>query len=119
MKNMMGTMLMSKRTRRSHSLELKAEVLNACELGGTSVAEVARHYGLNANLVQTWRRQARQSPVVPELPAAAFVPVVCSEQREAAEPMRLVIRYRGAEISLECPDASATACAHWLRTLLR
>lgn len=54
-----GIMMESKKTRRWHSAQFKAEVIAACEQSGTSVAEVSRRYDLNANLVQTWRRQAR------------------------------------------------------------
>jgi transposase len=44
---------------------------------GVSVSEVARRYGLNANLVFTWRRQFASAPVEP--PAVLPVTIVPSE----------------------------------------
>ena len=117
----MGMMIVSRRTRRLHSEEFKAEVLAACEQPGVSVAEVSRRYGLNTNLVQTWRRQARQKAVMlPERPEG-FVPVVCTEPSRtlAGGDIRLDIRYRGAEISVAWPVESISICAQWLRDWLR
>lgn len=115
-------MIVSRRTRRSHSVEFKAEVLAACEQAGVSVAEISRRYGLNTNLVQTWRRQARQKAVVvaPER-QDAFVPVVCTEPIRAAATgdIQLKVRYRGAEVAVQWPVESASACAQWLREWLR
>lgn len=118
----MGTMIVSRRTRRSHSEEFKAEVVAACEETGVSVAEISRRYGLNTNLVQTWRRQARQKAVMvaPE-GQKTFVPVICAEpiQSVATGDIQLKIRYRGAEVSVAWPVASASLCAQWLRDWLR
>ena len=44
--------------RRRHDVELKRQVIAACEAPGVSVAQVAMNYGLNANLVHKWRRLA-------------------------------------------------------------
>lgn len=118
----MGTMMMLRRTRRSHSEEFKAEVVAACGQPGASVAEVSRRYGLNTNLVQTWRRQAREKAVrvVPER-QDAFVPVVCAEpvRTAATGDIELKVRYRGAEISVVWPVESASLCAQWLCDWLR
>jgi transposase len=43
-------------TRRMHSAEFRAEVLQACRQSGASVAAIALRNGLNANLVHRWRR---------------------------------------------------------------
>jgi transposase-like protein len=48
-----------KRVRRTHSLELKAQILAQCEVTGASVAKVAMLHGINANVVHGWRRLAR------------------------------------------------------------
>ena len=44
--------------RRRHSSQFKAEVLKACAEPGNTIAAVAQHYGVNANLVHKWRRKA-------------------------------------------------------------
>ena len=41
--------------RRRHSVELKAQVLAACDEPGASISGVALAHGLNANLVRQWR----------------------------------------------------------------
>jgi len=112
----------SRRTRRSHSSEFKAEVMAACEQPGVSVAEVSRRYGLNTNLVQTWRRQARrQEAVVSPERLESFVPVICTEPSRTRAPgdIRLEVRYRGAEVTVQWPVESASTCAQWLRDWLR
>lgn len=117
----MGTMMMSRRTRRSHGEEFKAEVVAACEEAGVSVAEISRRYGLNANLVQTWRRQARQKAVRGASKGQeVFVPVICTEPIPPAAlgDLQLKVRYRGAEVSVAWPVASAALCAQWLRDWL-
>jgi len=49
------------RRRRTHSKQLKSEVVVACAEPGASVAAIALARGLNANLVHKWRRQAMRT----------------------------------------------------------
>ena len=49
--------------RRSHSAELRSQVLAQCALAGASVASVAMAHGLNANLVRKWRNASTVAPV--------------------------------------------------------
>lgn len=42
--------------RRRHSLEFKTQVLAACAEPGASIAAVAQHFNVNANLIHKWRR---------------------------------------------------------------
>jgi transposase len=48
----------SKRTRRVHTREFKAETVALVRSGGRSAAQVARDLGLADSLVHTWLRQA-------------------------------------------------------------
>ena len=48
-----------KPTRRRYSLALKREIVEASLRAGVSAAQVARQYGLNGNLLHTWRWQYR------------------------------------------------------------
>jgi len=50
-----------KRCRRSWSPEEKRRIVEEASRPGASVAEIARRYGLNANLVFNWRREAQSS----------------------------------------------------------
>jgi transposase len=49
----------SRRSRRSWSVDEKQKIIAEALLPGASVAEIARRYGVNANLVFNWRRSAR------------------------------------------------------------
>src|SRR5450830_1887797 len=44
----------AQRRRRHHSAEFKAQVVKACMQPGISIAAVALHYRLNANLLRRW-----------------------------------------------------------------
>ena len=89
-----------KRHRRSWSDEEKRRIVAEALVPGASVAEVARRYGANANLVFTWRRAAlaaaaqpgaapvRVSPETPPaaLPACEFIPIGVFARTEDEEP---------------------------------
>jgi len=62
-----------KKTRRRHSVELKQQIIARCAEPGASVASIALSYGINANVVHKWRREA--GGALPALQAPAFVPV--------------------------------------------
>jgi len=64
------------RRRRTHSKQLKSEVVAACAEPGASVAAVALARGLNTNLVHKWRRKALPPAGVPverKTPAAPSI----------------------------------------------
>lgn len=58
----------NKITRRRHSAELKALVLDECAQPGASVAAIAMAHGINANVVHKWRRIASGAPSAPQAP---------------------------------------------------
>ena len=64
--------------RKRHSAEFKAEAIKACLQPGVSVAAVALHYRLNANMLRTWvtaheRALAERNRTSVTAPAAEFV----------------------------------------------
>jgi transposase len=81
----------ARRSRRSWSDEEKRRIVAQALCPGASVAEVARHHGVNANLLFNWCRAARaaapagdgvaispkgtQADVVPAAPSAGFMPL--------------------------------------------
>ena len=124
-----------RRTHRRHGAEFKAQVIEACRRPGVSLSAVALANGLNANMLRRWLNEAqRVGPAVASdqdaLAASAFgvassppgfvavqmpmQPAVSVEPDIHIEltrgPMKIVMRW---------PACLASACATWLREVLR
>jgi len=111
------------RRRRRHSPQFKASVVAACLRPDTSVAQVAREHGLNANMVQTWIRNARQKKALPASPGFVALPLPVSAvpaPRQAREPQPIRIELPSAQgaVTVQWPLEAADQCAHWLRELM-
>lgn len=106
--------------RRRHDAELKRQVVAACAVPGASVAQVAMNYGLNANLVHKWRRLAYDGREAHNTPA--FIPVSVVSDPPACEPpqsIELELQRGSVHVRVRWPVSGATACAAWLREMLR
>lgn len=112
--------------RRRHSAAFKAEAVTACMQPGVSIAAVALHYRLNANLLRRWvaaqeelegAEQARQSMIIPTAP---FVPLQLGAADTTA-PQDIVVEVRRGSvlITLRWPLSAAAECASWLHGWLR
>jgi len=112
-----------RRSRRNHPATFKAKVLAACALPGASVASVALAHGINANLVHRWRRAAadRSRTRRGKTELAEFVPMTIAPAPvvAATEDIRIELRRGACAVSIAWPTSAATACAGWLRELLR
>ena len=124
-----------RRTHRRCGAEFKAQVIEACRQPGVSISAVALANGLNANMLRRWLNEAeRVGPVVagdqdalaasafgmagsppgfvavqmPMQPAVSVEPDIHIELTRG--PMKLVMRW---------PACLASACATWLREVLR
>ena len=121
-------------SRRRHSAELKALVLEQCAAPGASVAKVAMSHGLNANIVHGWRKLAREragaamSPPGPAtLPAKTaasvpqFLPVSIAKATLPRAPVDIQIELRRGATAMKItwPITAAAECAAWMRELLR
>jgi len=118
----MDTMAIPGRRRNTYSPEFKSEIVAACRKAGASVARVALFYGLNANVVHRWLREARdrertlpafvqltleppvQAPVTPALPADGTI--------------RVELEHNGRRVNITWPLGAAGDCAAFLRALL-
>ncbi len=119
------------RQRRRHAPEFKARVIAACLQPGVSLAAVALANGLNANLLRTWvkayRNQQQAAAVVPAIKngrggvsAATLVPVAVQRSNtDSHGNIELEIRRQQTVFQIRWPASEATACAQWLRDLLR
>ena len=71
---------------------------------GVSVAQVARRYAMNANLIFKWLRDERYAPsvdVVPEADGPIFLPV---EVEDASSPVPALHPVPAGRIEIELPD---------------
>ncbi|MCG1038747.1 IS66 family insertion sequence hypothetical protein [Mycetohabitans sp. B7] len=124
--NEVGSKAVQPTRRRRHSKEFKETVVRAAMQPNVSIAAVALHYQLNANLLRRWlaaqqqdvAREARQSMSVP---AAKFVPL--QWQRPGVAPASTVIqievRRGAASVTIRWPLCAAADCAAWLQGWLR
>ena len=115
--------------RRRHSAAFKAEAVRACMLPGVSIAAVALHYRLNANLLRRW--VANHEPQQPDtdIPAGKampiqpteFVPLQLNLPDTAASVPDIVIEIRrgAAMVTVRWPAPAAAECATWLQGWLR
>lgn len=70
--------------RRRWTADEKARILIESLAAGARISDVARRHNLNRGLLQAWRRQAMGAKPLGE-PAAAFVPICCSEDVASAQ----------------------------------
>jgi len=114
------------RRRRFWSSDEKRRMVAESLKPGASVAMVAQRYGVNANLLFTWRRQeaaaanggAEPVKLVPVTVAEAEAPSAASVA--APEPIgRMEIVLSGGERIIVGVDVDATALARVVRTLTR
>ena len=114
-----------RRRRRTHSVEFKAQVVAACSLPGVSIAATAMAHGVNANLARCWVLEAeRRSGAALATTASSavpitFVPVQLPPAQTEAADIRIELRRGSTAISVSWPCAAASACAAWMREVLR
>lgn len=97
------------RKRRRHSPRVEGFGC-CCQEPNASVARIARQHDLNANLIQTWIRKARQPP--PAMHALAFVPLELPAHASLQDVAPLPVK--DAVISINIPSAHGTLTVHWL-----
>jgi transposase len=78
--------LAKKRVPRSWSAEDKRSICSQTLAPGVSVAQVARRYAMNANLIFKWLKDPRFQPDEQETEETAFLPVEISPDAEVALP---------------------------------
>jgi transposase len=122
----MESEIQPQRSRRKHSPEFKAEVIQACRQPGVSIRSIALTRGLNPSLVRHWLGSrgtgaglnvARPAPPAAQ-PPSGFLAVQI-ENRQTAAAVRLEIRRDSAVVIVEWPAQEAAACGAWLREWLR
>ncbi len=115
--------------RRRHSAAFKAEAVGACMQPGVSIAAVALHYRLNANLLRRWvadHEPQQSDAIIPSdkpmpIKQAEFVPLQLNLPDTAASTPDIVIEIRrgAAMVTVRWPASAAAECATWLQGWLR
>lgn len=114
--------------RRRYSAEFKQEVVLACCEPNVSIARVALHHGLNANLLRRWvaehgvtpaNRKAMQGSDEPPSGVPAFVPVPIPPPTVPVRTIQIEVLRGNATVKIEWPIQAAGDCAVWLRDWLR
>jgi transposase len=110
--------------RRRHSAAFKAEAVRACRHPGVSIAAVALHYRLNANLLRRWvadhELEQPDAGIAADQPMpikqAEFVPLQLNLGDAAAGAPDIVIEIRrgAAIVTVRWPASAAAECATWL-----
>ena len=119
----------TRRRRRIHSDEFKANAVASCMQPGMSMAAVAMAHGVNANLLRRWVRDEEMNSaatVVSVTPKAqeaktVFVPVSLPPPGQPAHvpDVRIELRRGPTTVTVTWPANAASACATWMRELLR
>jgi transposase-like protein len=116
------------RGRRSYSPEFKAQLVAACRIPGMSVASVARHHGINHNILHRWLREL-PDPAPARLPQTthkavpAFIELSIADSiapaAVTADTVHVEIHRGDLSVKLRWPAAAPPPCAQWLLELLR
>lgn len=115
------------RRRRAWSADQKQRIIAESLAPGASVAEVARRYGLNSNLLFNWRRQEQAASGASAIGEPVnIVPMKVLTDAAPAAPIaapgstgRMEIVLVGGERIIVGPDVDATALARIIKTLMR
>jgi transposase len=75
-----------KRSRRSWSDEVKQRIVEEAVAPGASVADIARRYGVNANLLFNWRKAARAASSAATAAVSAAAAPAPAEAQPGATP---------------------------------
>ena len=113
--------------RRRHGKEFKAQVIRAAMQPNVSIAAVALHYRLNANMLRSWvaaqeeRDAAEAARKSVSAPCAGFVPLQLetSGLPTATAEIQIEVRRGAATVTVRWPLSAASDCAAWLQGWLR
>lgn len=106
----------TKRQRRRHSPEFRAEVVTACSELGASVAAVAQRYQLNANLVHKWRKAARHNEP-PCAESAGFVALPLNTPAVTTATDHERVTFVVNQITIQWPLRHIQQAVPWLKAL--
>lgn len=114
-----------RRQRRLWSTDEKQRIVAETYEPGASVSIVARRYGLNANLLFSWRRKASVAPTAPA-PTEGFLPATLRMESASAPclaspeaPGKIEIVLAGGDRVIVGADIDAAALSRVIKVLAR
>jgi transposase-like protein len=113
--------------RRRHSKEFKEKVIRAAMQPNVSIAAVALHYRLNANLLRRWVSAREERDAAHEVrqslsaPPAEFIPLQLEAPgvAPASPEIQIEVRRGSATVTVRWPLCAAADCTAWLQGWLR
>jgi len=122
----------TRRRRRTHSPEGKAELIATCQQPGVSLAAIAMDHAINPSLLRRWMIEPERleqhelveaSPVQRDV-AAQFVPLRLPQPEQAPSPVAqdeilIDLQRNDLKATIRWPIAQADRCAAWLREVMR
>ena len=89
-------------------------MLSACSEPGASISAVAQRYQLNANLVQKWRKTARdRGDSLTQSPEFVPIPLAISAPADLDVRVTLII----GELTIQWPLSHINQALPWLKAL--
>src|SRR5512144_929316 len=115
-----GEVLDGPERRRLWSWQEKAQIVAESLAPNAVASAIARRYGLHRNQLYAWRKELRKAADAGQAAAGSapldFVPVVVTEERDAACVVAIEIELSGARVRVS-PGADPGLLADVLRTL--
>ena len=106
------------RQRNSYPKPFKAQVVQECLQPGVSMASVALHHGINANLVRKWIPTYRYC-LPPALPAFVPMKLAPTTQSDPQASISIDIPFGQQKLTLTWPTSDPDGCARFIRELAR
>lgn len=122
----------TRRRRRTHSPEYKAELIASCQQPGVSLTAIAMDHGINPNLMRRWmigherlrQHELAEASSAQRDVAAQFVPLRLPKPEASPSTITqgeilIDLRHHDMTASIRWPMSQADRCAAWLRDVMR
>jgi transposase-like protein len=118
-----------RRTKRTYSVEAKAELLAACKAPGASIAAIANAHGMNANVLHRWLKESSQSGSCTGSTAMDVsgrnvqtfiaVPLPTKQAEPVEREIKVEVRKGGMVMTVTWPMSAAGDFASWSASVLK
>jgi len=124
-----------RRTKRTYSADIKAELLAACRAPGASIAAVASAHGMNANVLHRWLKEASKprqptgsgagtgSTTLGEagqsVPSFIALPLLTKSAEPMERQIHVEVRKGSLVMSVTWPMSAASEFASWSASVLK